>query len=222
MSTIKLSFNAARSKALLLSVLMLAMMYGIIFVVSNIEINYKKTQVIRKVEQVIAPQLPPPQEEPKPVKDYENPVPSINLIGLTGGPNIKFKAKPKITNIELKELPKPKINIDFGDFGDSLNSDIPTYEVSQLDEVPKIVKTRKSRIPRELRKQGVKTVKTKIKIIIDQTGRASINSILDAGYTEMLPIIRQHINEIRFTPPTREGKKVQAHYLFKLNFREVL
>ncbi len=207
---------------MMLSLVLILAIYGLILLVSNLDVKIRDRQIVRSIEQEFAPPLPPPPQETEPVEEAENPAPSIDLIGLTGGPIVQFSAKPKIANIELKQLPKPKMKIDFGDFSDSLNTKFQTYDVQDLDELPKIVKSKKSRIPKVLRSKGVKRVKTKIKILIDETGRASIKSILDAGYIEMLPIIREHIRAIRFTPPTRKGEKVHANYLFLLNFREVM
>ena len=205
-----------------LSLFVVLSIYGIMLLLSNLKIDSTQRQIVRSLTQEFSPPLPPPPQDPDPVDEVDNPAPAIDLIGLTGGPIVEFSVTPKLTNINLKKLPQPKIKLDFGDFAENLNANFATYDVHELDDLPKIIKSRKSRIPRELRSKGIRRVKTKIQILIDETGRASIKSILDAGHMEMLPVIRTHLREIRFTPPTRNGKKVHANYLFLLNFQEMM
>lgn len=214
--------SSKRLTAMLVSLGVMSCVLYILLGLSRIPMDVFEKQTVRTIDMTLPPPLPPPPEEVEPIKDYNNPQPSINLTGIAGGPNIEFTIKPKIAMKKIHDIPKPEVKIDFGDIHSRLQSAFPVFEVHELDKTPKIVRSKNSKIPKSLQKKGIKHVRTKVEILIDERGQAHVKKILDAGHIEMIPVIREHIEFIRFTPPTKNGQIVNAIYLFKLSFKEAL
>ena len=222
MNALNFRVGPIRFFPLLLGAGLLIVMLWILMWLERLEAPSFEKQTIRTIDLDAPPPLPPPPEEPQPMKQYTNPDPTIDLTSMGTGPNVKFSIKPSITSAKINELPKPDVKIDIDRIHTEFESSFPTFDVEQLDKVPRVVKSRNSRIPKPLIRKGIKKVETRIEILIDQTGKAHIKKIIDAGYAEMIPVIREHINAIKFSTPTKNGKPVNAVYLFKLKFREML
>ena len=168
----------------------------------------------------IPPYLPPPPEEPVPIRisDTRNIV--IDMIGPASGPKVEFKSIPKIAIQQETKVAQPDVDIDFSKSFAQLTGVDELFDVQNLDEKPRIIQSSFTSIPRSLRRKGVTRVETRVQIVIDETGKVHIRSIVDPKYEIMRPIIRKHIDGIRFSIPTKYGKPVSASYLFYLNFND--
>jgi len=196
---------------LLLLILMLAMQsVGVM--------EDKETVTIRSIEVA----LPPPPEPPPPIQtresQVESPAPSIDLVGPGTGPTLNYSDNPKLTMVNLEQVKQPEFDTRSLDLKKTLSVDFPILEVKELDKVPRLVSTNKISFPREMRSRGINRIATKVEIIIDQNGQAFVKKIVDPVYPEMIEVIRQAINDSRFTIPTKEGRPVQAVYLYTLVF----
>lgn len=165
--------------------------------------------------------MPPPPEPPPPIRTQapqESPTPSINLMGEGAGPQLSFADNPKLLLDNLQNLPKPDFDPKGMDLASTLSVDFPLVEVKELDSIPRLVSNHRVSFPRSLRDKGVNRVDTKVEIIIDQSGKAYVKKIVDPVYPDMVEVIRKAINDSRFTIPTKDGRPVQAVYLYTLAF----
>lgn len=203
---------------LLSFILVLLLALAMVFIEDN-GINEKDdTLTVRNIDVA----LPPPPPPPPPVKtqptESESLTPSINLIGQSSGPALNYSDNPKLTLLNLEKVEKPDFDTNSLDLRKALTVDFPLFEVNELDKVPRLVSTNRIRFPRELSKRGIDRVSTQVEIIIDQNGKAFVKKIIDPAYPEMIAVIRQAINDSRFTIPTKDGRPVQAIYLYNLVF----
>ncbi len=165
--------------------------------------------------------LPPPPEPPPPVEvqmEESSEAPSIDLPGRGAGPALAFSDNPKLSITNIQRIRKPDFDIGKVDLTQSLSVNFPLLEVKELDQIPRLVSTNRISFPQELRRKGVSRVETKVEIIIDQTGQAFVKKIVDPVYPEMTEVIRKAINDSKFTIPKKDGKAVQAIYLYTLVF----
>ncbi len=174
--------------------------------------------VVRKVDL----HLPPPPEPPPPVQqtpDASQPeAASINLAGLGSAVELQYSDKPKINTVPVDKVEQPEFDMNAMEMRKTLSVQFPVVGVKSLDNMPQIVSSKQVSIPRELRQRGINRVETKVQIIIVETGRAYIKKIIDPVYPEMVAVIREYIENVKFTAPTQNGHPVQAEYLFELNF----
>lgn len=165
--------------------------------------------------------LPPPPEPPPPVEvkmEESSAPPGIDLPGSGNGPVMAFSDNPKLSMANIQKISKPDVDIGKVDLSQALSVNFPLLEVKDLDQIPRLVSTNRISFPQELRRKGVTRVETKVEIIIDQTGQAFVRKIVDPVYPEMTDVIRKAINDSKFTIPKKDGKAVQAIYLYTLVF----
>jgi protein TonB len=166
--------------------------------------------------------LPPPPEPPPPLKtrqaETESATPSIDLIGAGSGPSMNYSDNPKLTVLNLEKVDQPQFDTQSLDLRKTLALDFPVLEVKELDKIPRLVSTNRVSFPKEMRDRGINRIATKVEIIIDQNGQAFVKKIVDPVYPEMIDVIRKAINDSRFTVPTKDGRPVQAIYLYTLVF----
>lgn len=166
--------------------------------------------------------LPPPPEPPPPLRtrqpETETLTPSIDLVGPGEGPSLSYSDNPKLAMLSLQKIQRPEFNTNSLDLRKTLSVDFPIFEVEELDQAPRLVSNNRISFPRELTRRGLNRIETQVEIIIDQHGKAFVRKIIDPGYPEMIEVIRKAINDSRFTVPTKDGRPVQAVYLYTLVF----
>ena len=176
---------------------------------------------LREIElEEIPPVLPPPPEEPVPITTSDTQNVAIDMIGPSSGPSLEFKINPKIAFAQDTLLEKPEFEMDFSESFSQLTNSENVFDVENLDAAPIVIKSKNTRIPRSLRKKGIQRVETRVQVIIDTSGKAYIQKIIDPKYEVMRSVIRDHVSSIRFSTPTKYGQPVTASYLFLLNFND--
>lgn len=176
------------------------------------------TVTVRKVD-VAAP--PPPERPPPMIQQQQSattPTPSMDLLGVGEGPPLAYSANPGLTLDNLVRIEKPEFDKNTFDLSSNLSVDFPMVEVEELDSIPRLLSNNRISFPRQMRERGIDRVTTKVEIIIDQQGKAYVKKIIDPVYPEMVEVIRKAINDSRFTIPTKNGRPVQAIYLYTLVF----
>lgn len=186
--------------------------------VSKVSIPSDEKVTLRRVDV----QLPPPPEPPPPAQQVKQKLSpqnaSVDVVGLASDTQLNFSQKPEINTVKIDKIEKPTFDLDSINMIETLSVSFPVVGVDTLDEMPRITSSKRVTVPKELRDQGVYRVETKVLIIITENGRAYIKKLVDPVYTEMVAPIRDYIKNLQFTSPTKNGLKVQAEYMFNLNF----
>lgn len=202
----------------LIGALVICSLVAIILLIKAVPLKEPETLTVRSLDVAV----PPPPEPPPPVKIQEHtttaPTPSIDLFGAGEGPSLSYAHNPKLTLDNLQRIEKPEFDKKALDLASTLSVDFPLLEVKELDSVPRLLSNNRISFPRQLRERGVDRVATQVEIIIDQQGRAFVKKIVDPVYPEMVDVIRKAINDSKFTTPTKNGRPVQAIYLYTLVF----
>lgn len=178
------------------------------------------TLVVRKVEvaEIVPPEPPPTQQLTAKSSHNAAPGPSIDVLGSGSGPALAYAENPKLAIKKMQQVDKPQLNKESLDIGNNLTLNFPLHPVEELDSIPRLVSNNHISFPRRLRESGIDKVATKVEIIIDAQGKAYVKKIVDPVYPEMVEVIRKAINDSRFTVPTKNGRPVQAVYLYNLTF----
>jgi hypothetical protein len=202
----------------LLSLLLVCMLTGLILMLDSVTQSKEDEVEIRQLESFVPPPPPPPEPIKLQTSEEAPSAPSINLLGVGEGPQMQYDDNPKLSYSRLEKIAKPEFDLNDLDIRKELTLDLPLFEVKELDGVPKLVSSNHISFPPELSRRGIDRVETKVEIIIDQTGRAYVKKIIDPVYPEMIAVIRKAINNSKFTIPKKNGRPVQAVYLYSLNF----
>ncbi len=171
-----------------------------------------------EVAEIAPPQPPPTRQLEAKTQNSTAPGPSINVMGAGSGPSLVYAENPKLALQKMQQVEKPQLNKESLDIGNNLTLSFPLHPVEELDSIPRLVTNNHISFPRRLRESGIDKVATKVEIIIDAQGKAYVKKIVDPVYPEMVEVIRKAINDSRFTVPTKNGRPVQAVYLYSLTF----
>jgi hypothetical protein len=200
------------------SVLLVFIMLVLMVFFQKNDYQEEETVTVRQVH--IALPLPPPPPPPMEIEQVESKSNSlsIDLLGMGAGPTIDYAQKPKLAKLKLAKVKLPKFDINSIDLSKTIAVDFTLIEVKRLDQVPKIISSRFVQPPWSIMKKGIKRIPTTVELIIDEKGRAHIKKIIDPVYPEMVETIRTWVKNVRFSIPKKNGKPVQALYLYGLNF----
>jgi thiol-disulfide isomerase/thioredoxin len=184
----------------------------------NKDVEQEETVTVRKID--VALPLPPPPPPPIQLEQSqtESNTASIDLMGMGAGPVLDYSKKPKVAKLKLAKVKLPKFDINSLDLSKTIAVDFALIEVKSLDQLPKIISSRYVQPPWSVIKRGITRIPTLVEIIIDQKGKAHIKKIVDPVYPEMVDTIRTWVENVRFSIPKKNGKPVQALYLYGLNF----
>ncbi|AOT07985.1 hypothetical protein [Pseudoalteromonas luteoviolacea] len=168
------------------------------------------------VTMFIPPPPPPPQITT--TSDTSHDTSTLNVLDLTGTVKVNYGIKNNMAMPNITDISMPKFSLKRFELRDFYTSKIPMLEVEKLDKVPKVVSQRYVRPPKSVRKYGEKRIKTTVELIIDQSGKPFIKKIIDPAFPEMIETIKTWVKYARFEVPKKEGKAVQAVYLYDINF----
>ncbi|TQF70512.1 hypothetical protein [Pseudoalteromonas luteoviolacea] len=143
---------------------------------------------------------------------------ALNVKGLGGPVKVQYSVKNVMEIPTANKLNLPKISTDKLKFTSHFSANVPMLNVEHLDRVPKVVSQRYVRPPKTVRKYGQKRIETSVELIIDQTGKPFVKRIIDPVFPEMNETIRTWVKHAKFEVPRKEGKAVQAVYLYGINF----
>jgi TonB family protein len=92
------------------------------------------------------------------------------------------------------------------------------FEFDELEERPRLINRPRLVFPRELERRGVREVRVIAQIVIDESGRTTVEKIISSSYDHpsVERAARQTIAQARYTVPRRDGQPVKATRRFQL------
>ncbi|TVP74962.1 MAG: energy transducer TonB [Puniceicoccaceae bacterium] len=101
--------------------------------------------------------------------------------------------------------------------GDAV-SEIGTFDVSDLDEMPRRLQATSPRYPPELLRQRTEGV-VRLRVLLDETGRVQVLSVISSTHSafERPAIISAESH--RFTPPTKNGEPARTEFVLPIQFQ---
>lgn len=174
----------------------------------------------REIEQVrsvaVAPPPPPPPEEPPPPDppppdeppppDLSEPPPPLDLsqleMALNPGMGGEFAGA---------------FSVDGFDVAGDAQSEIMTFELSDLDERPRLVSGSPPRYPQDLLRQRVEGV-VRLRVMLDENGRVQVQSVLSATRSAFEQPAIVAAESFRYTPPTKNGQPARAVFNLPIHF----
>ncbi|TMP43162.1 hypothetical protein CWB96_03400 [Pseudoalteromonas citrea] len=182
-------------------------------------VDEQKELVIRpKVDVALLTPPPPPPPPLKSANKSANESTTIDIMGLGSNLQVKYSKNPTMAIPKVESLDVPQLDLSEFQVIDTFSTSVPMLKVEHLDNVPKVISQKYIKPPKSVRKYGNNRIATKVKLIIDQTGKPYISKIIDPVYPEMIKIIKLWVQQAKFEIPKKEGKPVQAVYFYGINF----
>lgn len=195
----------------LLSVSVLMLVLGCLWLGQFLPENTPEKIEIREISVAMPP--PPPPAPPVQQEVVETTL-SVEIKG-SGAvlPKIKLKntiaqIKPDVPTIKNTQSKWQALTVDW----DSFNLD-------QLDALPKLLTPIRIKIPKRLRRQGIEHVVIKLDIVIDPQGQVSLIEIIDNPYPELVNEIHSLVRNSRFTAPSKDNEAVSVRFIWPVEIK---
>ncbi len=158
---------------------------------------------------------PPPPPPPQPVEQPQVDVP-IDVSAPGRGAVVPKIDMPK--EIVLERPDAPKITTVQPVF-DNLAPDLDVFNLDELDGLPKLLTQLRITMPKSLLRRGINEVQVRLEVTIDETGRLTLNRIIENPYPELNKEIQRLIKRSRFTPPKKGNEAVRARFIWPIEIK---
>lgn len=204
-------------KFMLLSLLLVTTLMALL-VLNSRRVLMMPDQVMVRPMEVIAVTPPPP-----PPKNISKVMPpqtlALDLRHQGKGPSLSLaKSRIKITQPQLSLPQFDEITLDFD--VQSTVLDLNGFSLNELDHQPQLITPLNIEFTTKMQSAGVKKVQVKLHVVIDQQGNVHLKNIEENPYPELNLAITRLTKRARFSVPQRQGKKVQAEFIWPLVLKE--
>jgi len=170
---------------------------------------------LRSVDVAPPPPPPPPSEEPPPEEPPAEEAPPPDLS----------EPPPPLDLAQLEMALNPGMGDDFSnafsvagfDVASDTASEIMTFEISDLDEMPRMLKGRRPKHPPNLLRERVEGI-VKLKVLLDETGRVVVQSVISSTNSSFERPAIQAAEDFRYTPPTKNGEPARTVFVLPIKF----
>jgi protein TonB len=158
------------------------------------------------------PEVNPPVEEPPPEPEPEPEPPSSQPLSLS---QMEIALTPGFGDAMAGGF-----NLDAFAAQSEANTiaDLQIFDLEDLDKPPARIRTVPPVYPLELKRARVQGT-VLLLIVIDQSGRVTIDKVLEAPVREFVQAAVTAAEQCQFEPPLKAGKPVRARYRMQVPFR---
>jgi TonB family protein len=200
--------------SLLLSSLLLSLAIALLFVNEWLGDIIEPKLVVRKIDTIaLKPPPPPPNQITKPIQ-------AVLELSVSGaGPPLEVSlVKPEL---DLLTIESPPINnAPLVKWEEQLSVDWNALALDDLDNEPQLLSHLKAPFPNSLKRKGVTRIDVLLEVIIDETGRVTLVSILENPFVEFENTLYKLIKQARFTAPKKNGQAVRVKFNWPLGFNQ--
>jgi len=174
---------------------------------------------IREVTLAAAPPPPPPQIQRSHVKQIQSP--NLQLEAAGQGAQMQLSAKPLDLDILKLKLPEVKLDNQQTSMLSSLDFSWQAFDLSELDELPRLLTKLSTQFPESLKRRGIKKVDVQLSVMIDETGAVLLKLIKHNPYPELTQSIKKLVRQARFSIPKKDGIAVRTTFNWPVEFADV-
>jgi TonB family protein len=201
--------------SLVLSLLLLSLAIALLFVNEWLSNIIEPKAMVRKIETIALkpPPPPPPNQVTKPLR------PALTMKVSGAGPSLAISlVKPKLDLLTIKS---PSIDSTQPiKWEDQLTVDWNALALDELDNEPQLLTNLKAPFPNSLKRKGITSIDVLLEVIIDETGKVTLVSILENPYIEFENILYKLIKRARFTAPKKDGQPARVKFNWPLGFNQ--
>jgi len=173
-----------------------------------------RDNTIRTIDITLPPPPPPPPEPPPPEEPPDEP-PPIDMQ--PPPPNLSISQMELALNPGIGDAGSGAFSIDgFGVTPDAA-SEMDIFEISDLDQPPRRIRTVAPVHPPHLRAARVQGHVTLL-VVIERTGSVKVEEVIEASVRDFIPAAITSAEQCLFEPPTKNGEPVRARYRFTIRF----
>lgn len=204
-------------KFMFMSVIAITALMALLIVNNRRDVAQPGQVMVRPVEIVAAlPEPPPPK---KTSQSAQSQTLKLDLRHPGSGPSLTL-AKSQVKISKTKIAP-PKLDNFTPNFDITLNAfDLSGFALNELDQQPQLMTPLNIAFTAQMKNSGVKKIMVKLHVVIDSQGKVHLKKIKENPYPQLNSAIRQLTQKARFSAPLRQGKSVQAEFIWPLVLKE--
>lgn len=187
------------------------------YLIEHLPLQQPPDLVVREVNLSAPP--PPPPPPPAPQQQTDSAARAVNLDVSGAGPRVELGEAPVDTRLKLPAPQAPGLDSQ-PDWQQALNVDWDAFGLAELDQLPQLISSPKTRFPPSLTRRGIRKATVELDVLIDENGRVTLRSVRANPYPELQPLIDQVVRKSRFTSPTKEGQPVRAVFTWPVEFSQ--
>jgi TonB family protein len=96
-------------------------------------------------------------------------------------------------------------------------SEIMTFELSDLDETPRLLQGASPRHPRDLLRERVEG-DVRLRVLLDENGRVQVQSVISSTQAAFERPAIEAAERFRYTPPTKNGQPARTVFVLPIRF----
>ncbi len=180
----------------------------------------EKDNAVLEIRSISAVSLPPPPAPPPTTTPQPEQAHVVDL-NLHNAPAL-VQLEVALVEMALPELSLPKMEeneplVETLAFdSEALVASITTFGLEDLDTIPRLVTTISVSLPTALKQRGIRQAQLQLHVIINESGQVTLVNVAESQYPELHALAPRIVQQARFTPPLRQGKKVKAEFLWPL------
>jgi hypothetical protein len=197
----------------LFSVLVVSGLMTVLIANNRSPLSAPEQFMVRPLEVVAT--LPPPKPPASVSQAMAKPALQLDLSLQGEGPSLTLS--PIKLAMQKPVLNAPNIEPKVPDFDTgNLAIALKGFAISELDGQPRLLTPLRIEFTPEMKRDKVKKILVKLHVVIDEAGKVHLKAIKDNPYPKLSSALKQLISKVRFSPPQRHGKPVQAEFIWPL------
>ena len=176
--------------------------------------GYDKKLIVRTID-VVAPTPPPPENPDEQMEMQEEMVELQEMVEAVPLEALEIDLNPNVSG-SLAVAVKPKnfkVQMD-------LMAEIKTFDLAELDNLPRLLNRPLYNFPRNLSRRGIKKSVIEVTVIIHENGRLTIENFTKLNYPELKPAAEKWIRQALFSVPKKDGVTVKGKFLLPLELKD--
>lgn len=177
-------------------------------------------EIVRSIELAATPPPPPilqQQEEDLTIEEVVN----IQRI------DAEIELEPLDVQLDASLEGDLQVKISIGNFNvsqskEGLLADIKMFSLLELDSTPMSLNDPLLRIPAELITQGISEINAEALVILTEEGKVEFVQFISLSHQDANKIIREYIQKLRYTPPTKDGEVGRVRFRLPVRIRDLV
>ncbi|MBL4801617.1 MAG: energy transducer TonB [Emcibacter sp.] len=173
-----------------------------------------KKLIVRSID--IAPPAPPPPKRPDEPEDQQEEVVKLqDMTDVVPLEALDIDLNPNVTDALAVAVKTKKFKI-----RTSLAADFKTFDLGELDDLPRLINRPLYTYPASLSRRGIKNSVVEVMVIVHENGRLTIKKFTKLDYPELQSAAEKFIRQALFSAPKKDGKAVKGKFILPLELKD--
>lgn len=175
-----------------------------------------KKLIVRGID-IAAPAPPPPPKSPdEPEEEQEEEVELQEMADMVPLEALDIDLNPNVSGALAVAVKSKQFKI-----RTNLAADLKTFDLADLDDLPRLVNRPVYNFPTSLSRRGIKKVLAGVKVRINESGRLTLLKVTRLDHPELRSVVEKWIRQALFTPPKKDGIAVRSSFVFEIEIQDV-